>query len=84
MKREMEQCRITLEVTGGTTRVFKNAAIKHGLVGSLSDVTGKAKYLIIGENPCFIVTSITDKSWSFLLIPPLLLYFIISRNDLIY
>lgn len=63
IKQEMKQARQTHEATGEAARVFKDFCYR--TLNSWScerRVIGKAEYLSKGENPRFIVTSITDKS----------------------
>ena len=62
---EMAQARKRHEDSGEAARVFKDFCYR--TLNSWScerRVIGKAEYLSGGENPRFIVTSITDKSWT--------------------
>ncbi len=64
IEQEMEQARLTHEATGEAARVFKDFCYQ--TLDSWScerRVIGKAEYLNKGENPRFIVTSITDRNW---------------------
>jgi hypothetical protein len=62
---EMEQARKINEVTGEAARVFKDFCYQTLSSWSCERrVIGKAEYLNKGENPRFIVTSITDRSWT--------------------
>ncbi|MCG7988631.1 MAG: IS1380 family transposase [Candidatus Thiodiazotropha weberae] len=61
---EMTQARRCHEATGEAARVFKDFCYRTLKSWSCERrVIGKAEYLSKGENPRFIVTSITDRSW---------------------
>lgn len=62
---ETEQARKIHEDTGEAARVFKDFCYKTLKSWSCERrVIGKAEHLDKGENPRFIVTCITDKSWT--------------------
>ena len=64
IEQEMEQARKVNETTGEAARVFKDFCYQTRDSWSCERrVIGKAEYLNQGENPRFIVTSITDTSW---------------------
>lgn len=65
IKPEMEQARRRHEATGEAARVFKDFCYQTLKSWSCERrVIGKAEYLSKGENPRFIVTSITDTNWT--------------------
>ncbi|MCP4343096.1 MAG: IS1380 family transposase [Desulfobulbaceae bacterium] len=62
---EMEQARKIHKDTGEAARVFKDFCYQTLKSWSCERrVIGKAEHLNRGENPRFIVTSITDKTWT--------------------
>jgi hypothetical protein len=61
---EMEQARQKYKESGKTTRVYKDFRYRTRKSWSRSRrVIGKAEYMDRGENPRFVVTSLSAKSW---------------------